>query len=549
MLENLIRVSPPQGSPSEIRLTRAQKDNESKLRDDFKEKMKEAQDRHDDHEQVPKKLSGGNKKKAVKSEEKSESGPDDQASVILDQSMVLNGVVSKEDEVKTADTDTDLLEVEDSKLSHNQNNLVLQQSIKVDDSSLSKNNTLDKDTLLQNTISSHSDEFKHLNSTETEIMADISLKSNSDGGTLSYDQATDLLSNTQNNSLSTDEAVQSSSAVEFSQLAEESVNDLNSNAEDAQYSSQIETQSETSQKSLMQEKIKAALEKDFSNQKIDYGLNGQIVSHDHRNLNSDSSQGSFADSSDQQSHDLSGNGQGKEAPASVRSFDHDLSSQISALHLQQQSAQKQVYQSTHVGAKAEASADHTNTGEENIQSIINQAKFLVTQGGGEMTVKMTPEGFGEMQLRVILDQGKINIEMNSHDKNVKKLIEESLSDLKSSLALHQMSIDHVKINNVDVVNASHQTQLQSNLNGSHSDQQQNQMLNQQFHSQMGSNQGQQNARSQLANEKNDQLQQQKNRRLNDAQGVSQLVKTTPQATKNLRYGLSAYIGASLNRVA
>ena len=551
MLENLIRVSPPQGSPSENRLTRTQKDNESKLRDDFKEKMKEAQDRHDDHEQVPKKLSGGNKKKAVKSEEKSESGPDDQASVILDQSMVLNGVVSKEDEVKTADTDTDLLEVEDSKLSHNQNNLVLQQSVKVDDSSLSNNNALDKDTLLHNTISINSDEFKHLNSTETEIMADISLKSNIDGGTLSYGQATDLLSNTQNKSLGTNEAIQSSSAVEFSQLADASVSDLNSKVEDAQYSGQMETQSETSQKSLMQEKIKAALEKDFSNQKIDYGLNSQIVSHDHRNLNSDSDsgQGSYADSSEQHSHDLSGNGQGKEAPAAISSFDHDLSSQISALHLQQQSAQKQVYQSTHVGAKTEASADHTHNGEENIQSIINQAKFLVTQGGGEMTVKMTPEGFGEMQLRVILDQGKINIEMNSHDKNVKKLIEDSLSDLKSSLALHQMSIDHVKINNVDVVNASHQTQLQSNLNGSHSDQQQNQMLNQQFHSQMGSNQGQQNARSQLANEKNDQLQQQKNRRLNDAQGVSQLVKTTPQATKNLRYGLSAYIGASLNRVA
>lgn len=102
--------------------------------------------------------------------------------------------------------------------------------------------------------------------------------------------------------------------------------------------------------------------------------------------------------------------------------------------------------------------------EANIDSIMSQAQYLVKKGGGEVSVKMSPEGMGEVHLKVLLQDGKLNIEMQTQDKNVKKLIEESLSDLKSGLAAHRLSLEHVKVDTVNATNADNNMQFQSNLN-------------------------------------------------------------------------------------
>jgi flagellar hook-length control protein FliK len=125
----------------------------------------------------------------------------------------------------------------------------------------------------------------------------------------------------------------------------------------------------------------------------------------------------------------------------------------------------------------------------NVNEIMKQAQYLVKEGGGEMNVKMSPEGMGEIQLRVILENGKLNVEMQTQDKNVKKLIEESLSELKSGLAAHRLSLEHVKIDTVNATNTDNNSQqLQSNLNQQGSDgraqnfwEQQRQETSQQFH--------------------------------------------------------------------
>ncbi len=104
--------------------------------------------------------------------------------------------------------------------------------------------------------------------------------------------------------------------------------------------------------------------------------------------------------------------------------------------------------------------------EANINEIMNKAQYLVTKGGGEVTVRMSPEGLGELQLKVIFQDGKLNVEMQTQNKDIKKLVEESLTELKSGLAAHRLSLEHVKINTVDATNADNSTQTQSNLNQS-----------------------------------------------------------------------------------
>lgn len=88
--------------------------------------------------------------------------------------------------------------------------------------------------------------------------------------------------------------------------------------------------------------------------------------------------------------------------------------------------------------------------DENIRQIMNQAEYLIKRGGGEMKVEMSPEGLGQLQLKVLVQDGKVNVQMAAESSEAKKALESSISELRSSLAAHKLSVDHVK---VDVVSA------------------------------------------------------------------------------------------------
>ena len=75
------------------------------------------------------------------------------------------------------------------------------------------------------------------------------------------------------------------------------------------------------------------------------------------------------------------------------------------------------------------------------------------------------DAMGEVHLKVMMDNGKMNIELNTQDKSIKKLIEESLSDLRSSLASRQISLEHVKINSVNATNTENNSQSLNSQNG------------------------------------------------------------------------------------
>lgn len=96
-------------------------------------------------------------------------------------------------------------------------------------------------------------------------------------------------------------------------------------------------------------------------------------------------------------------------------------------------------------AGAAAAGLNKNESQANIQQIMNQAQYMIKKGGGEAVVKMSPEGMGQVHLRVLVNDGKVNVEMQTETKEAKKLIESSLVDLKSSLSTHKLAVDHVKV--------------------------------------------------------------------------------------------------------
>lgn len=191
-------------------------------------------------------------------------------------------------------------------------------------------------------------------------------------------------------------------------------------------------------------------------------------------------------------------------------------------------------------AKSETVTDPSKLAEleaqqdKNIQEVMKQAQYLVRKGGGEMTVKMSPDGIGEVQLKVMLDGGKINIEMQTQDRSIKKMIEDSLSELKSGLAAQRLNVEHVKIDTVNATNTEQRAFLENNLGQSGS-----QFEQREFWKQFQENFGNQARRSSYGE-------------ISSTERIQQ--RSEPEALKPIHYSQNTYrangrTGSTLNQVA
>lgn len=133
---------------------------------------------------------------------------------------------------------------------------------------------------------------------------------------------------------------------------------------------------------------------------------------------------------------------------------------------------------------------------ENMQQIMNQAQFLIKNGGGEVKVEMTPEGMGSIQMKLQVIDGKVQIQMNTETKEAKQLIESSMHDLKQALSAHQLSMDLVKVDVVQETSSAHKAQndLQSQMENFMNNQQRDGMKQhwQQFNESFGNRQARDN---------------------------------------------------------
>jgi len=121
-----------------------------------------------------------------------------------------------------------------------------------------------------------------------------------------------------------------------------------------------------------------------------------------------------------------------------------------------------------------------------VKQLMNQAQYLIKKGGGEMKVQMTPEGMGTIHLKVMLQDGKVNLQMSADTQEAKKTIESSLAELKTSLAAHKLSMENVKVDVVNATSTDTATQNQTNLNGQQQRDQQTRQFWNQFNENFGS---------------------------------------------------------------
>jgi len=471
VIKDLIRVGPPQGTIDDLDL-KVPKALEHGLKNDFEKELKavskdlkekdqpkaeKQNDQRKDSDQVSKKSSGGIKKKMARAKddesdaEKPEMGIKAEG-VIQPQAIeqkISNVMVSEEGEVEIADSEKNLQQIATDLPSANIQNIqtqVLAAAPAVDGEALSA----ETQSQVAPIAMQAAPEFQYMTSAEKAVLAEMNGEALQPG-------------------VSDQQLLKAPTEESKAQVQPQMIQPL----QDAN----VETK-EAEAKPTLESKVYDILSKEVA-KPMDQKLLQQDapqVKDQSQALNQTSAvlAQSNAENEKQGQQGEKQNSSGDSGQqASLPKFDgsNDLAAQVSALHTGQRSFQSHLGAAAGAAGAARAAKPNAETDamkDSNVREVMNQAKYLVTAGGGEMTVKMTPEGMGEVNLKVMLDNGKINIEMNAQDKSVKKMLEESLSDLKSSLASHQMRVEHVKINNVVAVDTNNQAQFQSDANSSNS---------------------------------------------------------------------------------
>jgi flagellar hook-length control protein FliK len=66
-------------------------------------------------------------------------------------------------------------------------------------------------------------------------------------------------------------------------------------------------------------------------------------------------------------------------------------------------------------------------------------------GGGEIRIRLKPENLGELHVRVVTDGRNVGLHIQASDEKARKILEESLSHLKDSMATQNLSLGAVDL--------------------------------------------------------------------------------------------------------
>ncbi len=92
-----------------------------------------------------------------------------------------------------------------------------------------------------------------------------------------------------------------------------------------------------------------------------------------------------------------------------------------------------------------ANATPEDLASENIENIVARAQFLTSKGGGEMRVKLHPESMGEVDLKVILTDGKVSLQFHTTNREAKAMIEREIDEIRTRLTKEDLALDRFSV--------------------------------------------------------------------------------------------------------
>lgn len=77
--------------------------------------------------------------------------------------------------------------------------------------------------------------------------------------------------------------------------------------------------------------------------------------------------------------------------------------------------------------------------------IVQNAKITVTDGKGEAVIKLNPEFLGKVEMKVVVEDGKVNVKFTAENDAVRQTIADNVQELKKSLAEAGLEVENVSV--------------------------------------------------------------------------------------------------------
>lgn len=105
-----------------------------------------------------------------------------------------------------------------------------------------------------------------------------------------------------------------------------------------------------------------------------------------------------------------------------------------------------------------------------LQNMTANIRSFENQGGGEMRIHLKPDHLGELNLKVVTQGNHVGLQIQASNDRARKVIEESMSHLKDTLAAQNLNLSKVE---VSLAQSQSSSSMMGNLEQNGGDSQQN----------------------------------------------------------------------------
>ena len=86
-----------------------------------------------------------------------------------------------------------------------------------------------------------------------------------------------------------------------------------------------------------------------------------------------------------------------------------------------------------------------NTEGSSVNDVIQKAQVIARQGGGQVKVQLNSEGLGQVDLKVDVKDGNVNVQMLTDHVEAKKALEGAVSELRTALSTQKLNVEGIKV--------------------------------------------------------------------------------------------------------
>jgi len=79
------------------------------------------------------------------------------------------------------------------------------------------------------------------------------------------------------------------------------------------------------------------------------------------------------------------------------------------------------------------------------EQIVQNMKIFVTEGKSEATIRLKPEFLGKVEMKVTVEDGKVNVKFTAENSAVRSAITENIQELKKNLAELGLEVENVNV--------------------------------------------------------------------------------------------------------